>query len=303
LEIADAMRQLQPKGREYYSKRQPLAQNGVGVVHSKLQFTTVAGQIGKQIHDTAQKLGNLTKLARNTSLFDDKSEEIHQLTRVIKEDITALNHQIEALQNHVHSQRLLHKNKQTESHATNVVSSLKSKLAKTTKKFQWVLETRTKNLKVQQEKRQKFAGGSFPTRSKNQELFKPRALTNGGNGLNGTNNDEVVIHIGGTGMQQQQSLLGAHDSYIASRTEAVESIEQTIVELQGIFQQLATIVAEQGEMMRRIDDNVDAAVANVGGAQEQLLKYLQKISGNRWLVVKVFLVLIVFVIIFVVFFV
>jgi len=66
------------------------------------------------------------------------------LTRVIKEDITALNHQIEALQNHVQCQRLLHKNKQTESHAAKVVSSLKSKLTETAKLFQWALEMRTK---------------------------------------------------------------------------------------------------------------------------------------------------------------
>ena len=62
-------------------------------------------------------------------------------------------------------------------------------------------------------------------------------------------------------------------------------------------------MAEQGEMMQRIDANVDAAVANVGSAQEQLIMYLSKISGNRWLAVKGFLVLIVFIIIFVVFFV
>ena len=55
--------------------------------------------------------------------------------------------------------------------------------------------------------------------------------------------------------------------------------------------------------MQRIDANVDAAVANVGSAQEQLIMYLSKISGNRWLAVKVFLVLIIFIIIFVVFFV
>ena len=56
-----------------------------------------------------------------------------------------------------------------------------------------------------------------------------------GNGLNGTHgNDEVVINMNGM-QQQQQSLLGVHESYIASRAEAVESIEQTIVELQVSF--------------------------------------------------------------------
>ena len=58
-----------------------------------------------------------------------------------------------------------------------------------------------------------------------------------GNGLNGTHgNDEVVINMNGMQHhQQQQSLLGVHESYIASRAEAVESIEQTIVELQVSF--------------------------------------------------------------------
>jgi len=57
LEIIENMHQLQPKGRDYYKKQTPQT-NGV---HPKLQFTAAASQIGKQIHDTAQKLGNLTK--------------------------------------------------------------------------------------------------------------------------------------------------------------------------------------------------------------------------------------------------
>ena len=41
------------------------------------------------------------------------------------------------------------------------------------------------------------------------------------------------------------------DSYISSRAETMQNIEQTIVELGGIFQQLATMVKEQEEMVHR----------------------------------------------------
>jgi syntaxin 5 len=51
----------------------------------------------------------------------------------------------------------------------------------------------------------------------------------------------------------------------------------------------------------RIDENIDDTLANVDSAQAQLLKYLNGISSNRWLVMKVFMVLLVFLIIFVVF--
>lgn len=39
--------------------------------------------------------------------------------------------------------------------------------------------------------------------------------------------------------------------YILSRAEAVASIEKTMSELQTIFQQLANIVQEQGELIER----------------------------------------------------
>lgn len=55
------------------------------------------------------------------------------------------------------------------------------------------------------------------------------------------------------------------------------------------------MVAEQRETVQRIDaDTIDIA-SNVSGAQRELLKYFASISSNRWLMLKVFGVLIVFV--------
>jgi syntaxin 5 len=85
------------------------------------------------------------------------------------------------------------------------------------------------------------------------------------------------------------------DGYIQTRSTAIESIESTIAELGQIFTQLAQMVAEQRETVQRIDaDTVDIA-SNVSGAQRELLKYYASISSNRWLMLKVFGVLIVFV--------
>jgi syntaxin 5 len=46
-------------------------------------------------------------------------------------------------------------------------------------------------------------------------------------------------------------LLLQKDNYIESRATAIESIESTIAELGNIFQQLATMVAEQRETVQR----------------------------------------------------
>jgi len=56
-----------------------------------------------------------------------------------------------------------------------------------------------------------------------------------------------------------------------------------------------------GTCWHRIDENMEETVSNVEGAQGQLVRYLNSISSNRWLMMKIFLVLIVFLMFFVFF--
>lgn len=81
----------------------------------------------------------------------------------------------------------------------------------------------------------------------------------------------------------------------------MQSIESTIVELGGIFQQLAMMVKEQEEVVQRIDSNVEDAEMNVEAAHTELLKYFRSVTSNRWLMIKVFALLIFFFVIFVIF--
>jgi len=90
----------------------------------------------------------------------------------------------------------------------------------------------------------------------------------------------------------------SQDSYIQQRSTAIESIETTIAELGQIFTQLANMVAEQRETVQRIDADTHDIMSNVSGAQRELLKYYASISNNRWLMLKIFGVLIVFVSVF-----
>jgi hypothetical protein len=83
------------------------------------------------------------------------------------------------------------------------------------------------------------------------------------------------------------------NGYIQQRGEAIEGIERTIAELGGIFGQLAQMVSEQSDMIQRIDANTEDIVDNVEGAQRELMKYWSRVQGNRWLVAKMFGVLMI----------
>jgi syntaxin 5 len=50
---------------------------------------------------------------------------------------------------------------------------------------------------------------------------------------------------------QQMQLANPDQSYLNSRSDAIQNIEATIAELGGIFQQLARMVSEQGETVQR----------------------------------------------------
>lgn len=104
--------------------------------------------------------------------------------------------------------------------------------------------------------------------------------------------------LGRSSMHSDQQLLVMEEaqqgnSYINARGEAIDAIERTISELGGIFGQLAQMVSEQSEMIQRIDANTEDVVDNVQGAQRELMKYWTRVSGNRWLIAKMFGVLMV----------
>lgn len=123
--------------------------------------------------------------------------------------------------------------------------------------------------------------------------------------------DQVSIDMGASSsqpllpknqIQQQQMLLyDESDQFVQQRAETMQNIESTIVELGGIFQQLAHMVKEQEEMVERIDTNIQDVELNVDAAHSEILKYFQSVSKNRWLMIKIFGVLIMFFIFFVLF--
>ncbi|KAJ6793242.1 syntaxin-32-like [Iris pallida] len=284
------------------------------------EFSKRASSIGLGIHQTSQKLAKLAKLAKRTSVFDDPTVEIQELTAVIKQDITALNSAVVDLQLICNSQNESGNiSRDTTSHSTTVVDNLKNRLMSATKQFKEVLTMRTENLKVHENRRQLFSSSASkdatnpfirqrPLASKgahdsavppapwandsasSSQLFPPRKKMNG----DPSSSTQPLLHQ----QQQQQQMVPVQDTYMQSRADALQNVESTIHELSNIFTQLATMVSQQGELAIRIDENMDDTLANVEGAQGALLKYLNGISSNRWLMIKIFFVLMVFLMIF-----
>lgn len=270
-------------------------------IQSHSEFMARAGTIGKSIASTYAKLEKLTVLAKEKSLFDDRTAEINELTFMIKGDLQSLNLQIAQLQGMSKEQQKKVKGKHLNQHSTNLVVSLQSRLADMSTNFKKALETRTENLKKAKSRREEF--------SESVPLLPLVATSNDGarsllleEELAEREQNQSLLGGGGGGQMTSQLLLyDESDSILQQRAETMQNIESTVVELGGIFQQLAHMVKEQEETVDRIDSNILDVGLNVDMAHNELLKYFQSVTRNRALMLKIFGALILFFMFFVFF--
>lgn len=309
-----------------HPQQQPLlSENGTTTPPTRKQrseFARNAAGIGRGIAATMGKLERLGQLAKRKTLFDDRPVEIAELTYVIKQDLAGLNQQIGALQVLTRQQQQQSGGKarqgQEEEHNKNVVVLLQGKLADVSVNFKEVLEVRTKNIQASRSRQDNFVSSvsqqSQPAHLEAGRTDSPLYNTPSrgrspkpGQLQQAQGQDVLSLDPAAGGMsgplyqntpasQQQLQLMeeGAQsNSYVQQRGEAIEAIERTINELGGIFGQLAQMVSEQAEQIQRIDANTDDVVDNVEGAQRELMKYWGRVQGNRWLVAKMFGVLMI----------
>ncbi|KAG4964713.1 hypothetical protein AAZX31_14G058600 [Glycine max] len=295
-----------------------------GESYSRSEFNRKASRIGLGIHETSQKIARLTQLARKSSMFNDPAVEIQELTVLIKNEITALNSALFDLQTVQNTDMADGGYSQdTIVHSTAVCDDLKSKLMGATKHLQDVLTARTENIKAHENRKQIFsknASRENPLQHQPKPTTEPPPWSNSSNASESLHQELALpsngapvgnqlrrrLAVDSTPSQQMemsmvQQVVPRHDNYAQSRATALHNVESTITELSGIFSHLATMVAHQGELAIRIDDNMDESSANVEGAHSSLLRHLNRISSNRWLLIKIFVILILFLMIFIFF--
>ncbi|XP_011084926.1 syntaxin-31 isoform X2 [Sesamum indicum] len=273
----------------------------ISVSPDRSEFNKKASRIGLHIHQTSQKIDRLSNLTKRSSIFDDRSKENEELTALIKNDITGLNVAISDLQT-LQNMEIADGNYSGDRvvHLTTVCDDLKNRLMNVTKHFQDVLTTRTKNIKAHENRKQLFStvvSRENPLKEPPNSVTEPppwsslaernlQSSVSLGNGIQIGNQLRRRMGTDGTPSPHMeasmlQQVVPQQESISRGRTVALQSVESTISELSGIFTHLATMVAHQGELAIRIDDNMDESLANVEGASNALLKYLNRISSNR----------------------
>ncbi|KAE8906949.1 hypothetical protein PF005_g15732 [Phytophthora fragariae] len=284
-------------------------------VHTPLQenaqFNAAASDISKEVYQASKRLQQLTQLVRQNNMFNDPTEAINELAALVKKDITDINMQLDNLHEYMASKRQSTTSRQAAKHSDAIVSLMKSNLMATTRGFKDILEVRQENMKLQQSRRARYGKTASsalgkPLAFKAPQPQPPRSNNSHTGSLQevnlsstlprpGVSTEEIQPLI--TTMTQEQ-IVAEQQNYTESRAEAVSQIESHIVDIGQLFGRLSTLIHEQGDLVRRIDDNVEDSLVNVSSGEQELLKYFSSLSNNRLLALKVSAILLVFLIFF-----
>ncbi|QLQ78100.1 hypothetical protein HG537_0A03470 [Torulaspora globosa] len=297
------------KKRHNANSRQSEPQ-GKGVPGKSSEFQLKASGIAHDISSTAQLLSKLAMLAKRKPMFNDNPVEIAELSFLIKRKIYAIEQSLVELSKLQRSRQQQPRDSSNDSqHSKNVMTLLNTKVRNISGAFKDVLEERQQ---MEINNRDRWGKISRSTDGDRDDEAKGDAnlpMYNSSNPFMSSviaDTDEKDPHNDGelTIPKDSQLLLleegqMSSNQYLQERNRAVETIESTIQEVGNLFQQLASMVQEQGEVIQRIDANVDDIDMNISGAQRELLKYFDRIKSNRWLAVKIFFVIFVFFVIWV----
>ena len=280
------------------------------------EFTKASGIISRHIEVTANKLSQLTRLVKNSSMFNDSTNDINRLSQSIKNDMSVLKGDIEALSTKLGLSGA--KGSQARQHSVHLVNNLKTQLGKQSKVFQDVLQDRAKSLKDQQARRFRMGVANTPGTALGRPMVFGQQNEGGHAGETVSelrdrraaspkssvqrkeldpNDKSRRLADAPLRLQEQQMI----SNYTESRAQAVETINTTMNELGTMFSQLMEMIEFQGQDIQRIDDDVSDIENNLSAGLTELQTTYNN-SSNKMLMMKIFGIFMAFMVIFILFF-
>lgn len=126
----------------------PLSNISLSQNNNYVLFMRGSRSVARDLFSTYQKLEKINYLAQKKTIFDgdEASKELNELVYIVKQDITSLNQQIEALRQQQLQALQTQQSKNIESHKKNVVLTLQQQLASISNNFKNTLELRSQVL-------------------------------------------------------------------------------------------------------------------------------------------------------------
>merc|ERR1712194_49573 len=255
---------------------------GTGSGRIPNEIYTESGRIGHELTQIQLKIEEMKKLNKKKGIFVDTTEQFGTLSAQITEGMNRVKNMMEQLD--LRAQNLSSAGNASEA-ARNAVQALKLRHTQNMSDFLAVCQERNSRAQKDQARKQVY----LPKYPPNQ------AMTGMGLEMSsepGEGDNRALM----TGQVVQDPLQFGNE-----RAAAMKTVQKSINEIATMFKQMSEMISLQDTQISRIDANVDGIADSLDAGTQDLTKFLTNISSNRSLLIKIFGIVLVFIVIFIVF--
>lgn len=228
-------------------------------------FTRESQEIREFMRHAESTLQTLRSMVAGANVLSEYDEEIQNIVASLNKEFFTINNRIDALGD----------TRSRPPHVDSVIRSLKKELKELMTDFNTVNNERIEKVRKTAERRRQFG-----IRQTCPQTFDTTY-----------NSDEVEIE---TSQSAQMTITEQRE-----RFEQVRVVESMVHEISVLFQQLASVVGQADESIMRIEENTATAELMMEEGINQMKQYWERVKGNRWLMLRIFAILIVFALVFI----
>jgi len=241
-----------------------------------------------QINEVENNISQLSSMSRKSSSFNNSHFKISNATMNIKKSLIEIEGEIGELKSKdIKNNKNL--NRFSKLLLENTIQILNSRISDLTLKFQKLLKQQAEQIK-RIEKRKSYL--TISSKKKKNDSFNEYAIDNNNN----YNEDDVLLDVG-----DQQIYKNKESLYYQNRLNDVQLIEKTIGEVSGMMNRLSQKIYEHSFLIENINKNTDIALEHVEKADKEVKQILEKAKSNKFLLIKIFFILICVFIFYIIF--
>ena len=243
----------------------------------------------RRIKEVEGNLDQLLSLSKKSSSFNNSHLKYQSASLNVKQALIEIESEIKQIkEKDLNSPQ---NNKLSKKLINNSLDILNQKISDLSHKFQKYLQAQASTIRRIQ-KRQNDLSKNM---SRKNNTFNEYAMN-----LEDNKNyeDEESLLIEG----QRQATKKKHDKYYENRLNEAQSIEKTMTEINGMVNRLSQTIYEHSIIIQHIGTNTDDALNNVEKGTKEVKEILDNVKGNRGLLLRIFFIIIVTSVIYILFF-
>ena len=243
-----------------------------------------------RLKEVENNIIQLSSISKKSSSFNNTHMKISNAVMDIKKSLIEIEHEISEIKSKELSNPKI--NKFSKLLLQNSLDILNSRISDLTMKFKKLLELQASKIKQIEDRKIRLT----PSSKRNINNTINEYITDLSN--DNYNEEDVLLEV----KEQKQTMEQKESKYYQNRLKDVQAIEKTMGEIAGMMNRLSQMTYEHSLIIDNISKNTDIALVHVEKGEKEVKKILDNVKNNRWLLIRIFMIIIcvsVFYIIFI----